>query len=346
MASSTGRRSAQFAARCMREFDVRAGGPDAPARSLSGGNLQKFIVGREMSEQPAVMVLAQPTWGVDVAATALIRQRILDLAAQGVAVLVVSEDLGEILEVCDRVAVMARRAPFAGARRRRDERRRDRRVDGRRLRAMIRLVRRPAPSRAMLWTSPIIAVAATFALGAALFSALGQPAGAALHALFIAPVTDLNGVSELLLKASPLCLIALGLAIGFRSNVWNIGAEGQMYIGAVLRDRPRDPFPERLGRLDASGDDRGRRRRGHAVGRDRRGAARASARERDPGEPDAHLRGGVDREVPGVRSLAGPGRQQLPAHGVVRGQRAVLASASLRRIPGRNPGQHLALVHA
>jgi ABC-type uncharacterized transport system ATPase subunit len=96
-----------YAARCMREFDVRAAGPGAPARSLSGGNLQKFIVGREMGQRPKVMVLAQPTWGVDVAATALIRQRILDLAAQGVAVLVVSEDLGEILEVCDRVAVMA-----------------------------------------------------------------------------------------------------------------------------------------------------------------------------------------------------------------------------------------------
>ena len=96
-----------YAARCIREFDVRAGGPRAVARSLSGGNLQKFIVGREIAEQPGVMVLAQPTWGVDVAATALIRQRILDLAAAGVAVLVVSEDLGEILEVCDRVAVMA-----------------------------------------------------------------------------------------------------------------------------------------------------------------------------------------------------------------------------------------------
>ena len=96
-----------YAARCIREFDVRAGGPRAAARSLSGGNLQKFIVGREIREQPGVMVLAQPTWGVDVAATALIRQRILDLAAAGVAVLVVSEDLGEILEVCDRVAVMA-----------------------------------------------------------------------------------------------------------------------------------------------------------------------------------------------------------------------------------------------
>jgi simple sugar transport system ATP-binding protein len=105
-----------YAARCIREFDVRVGGPHesgtggasaTAARSLSGGNLQKFIVGRELVQQPGVMVLAQPTWGVDVAASALIRQRILDLAAAGVAILVVSEDLGEILEVCDRVAVMA-----------------------------------------------------------------------------------------------------------------------------------------------------------------------------------------------------------------------------------------------
>jgi simple sugar transport system ATP-binding protein len=97
----------RFAKGCMLALDVRAAGPRAPARSLSGGNLQKFIVAREMAQQPKVMVLAQPTWGVDVAATAAIRQRILDLAAQGVAVLVVSEDLGEILEVCDRVAVIA-----------------------------------------------------------------------------------------------------------------------------------------------------------------------------------------------------------------------------------------------
>jgi simple sugar transport system ATP-binding protein len=112
-----------YAERCIREFGVRlggardvgaggarevgTGGARATARSLSGGNLQKFIVGREIAQQPKVMLLAQPTWGVDVAATALIRQRILDLAASGVAVLIVSEDLGEILELCDRVAVMA-----------------------------------------------------------------------------------------------------------------------------------------------------------------------------------------------------------------------------------------------
>jgi general nucleoside transport system ATP-binding protein len=95
------------AARCIGQFDVRCSGPGADAASLSGGNLQKFIVGREIGQDPAVLVAAQPTWGVDVAATALIRQRIMDLAERGAAVLLVSEDLGEIIEVCDRVAVIA-----------------------------------------------------------------------------------------------------------------------------------------------------------------------------------------------------------------------------------------------
>jgi ABC-type uncharacterized transport system permease subunit len=99
---------------------------------------------------------------------------------------------------------------------------------------MIRLARRPTPSRAMLWSSPLVAVALTFAVGATIFAAMGHAPFSVLHALFVSPLSDLNGVSELLLKASPLCLIALGLAIGFRSNVWNIGAEGQMYIGAVF----------------------------------------------------------------------------------------------------------------
>jgi simple sugar transport system ATP-binding protein len=100
-------RAADYAKRCISEFDVRSSGPDASASSLSGGNLQKFIVGREIGQKPRVIVIGQPTWGVDVAATALIRQRIIDMAVEGVGVLVVSEDLGEILEICDRVAVLA-----------------------------------------------------------------------------------------------------------------------------------------------------------------------------------------------------------------------------------------------
>ena len=102
------RRAVEFTNACISAFDVRCSGIRAKAQTLSGGNLQKFIVGREIRQLPKVMVVAQPTWGLDVAASALIRQQIIDLAARGVAVLLISEDLGEILEVCDRVAVLAR----------------------------------------------------------------------------------------------------------------------------------------------------------------------------------------------------------------------------------------------
>lgn len=95
------------------------------------------------------------------------------------------------------------------------------------------MVRRAQASRAMQWVAPVAAVALTLVLGLAIFAALGIAPLRALRALFIEPLSDLNGWSELALKASPLCIIALGLAIGFRSNVWNIGAEGQMYLGGI-----------------------------------------------------------------------------------------------------------------
>ena len=82
--------------------------PAASARSLSGGNLQKYIVGREVLQGPRVMIAAQPTWGVDVGAAAQIRQALVDLRDEGVAVLVVSEELDELFEICDRLAVIAR----------------------------------------------------------------------------------------------------------------------------------------------------------------------------------------------------------------------------------------------
>jgi len=91
----------------IRRFNVKAGGPDAAAKSLSGGNLQKYIVGREIRQQPRMMIAAQPTWGVDVGAAAQIRQALLDLRDSGVAVLVVSEELDELFEICDRLAVIA-----------------------------------------------------------------------------------------------------------------------------------------------------------------------------------------------------------------------------------------------
>jgi simple sugar transport system ATP-binding protein len=87
-------------------FDVRKARRDPEAASLSGGNLQKFMIGREILRNPAVLVVNQPTWGVDAGAAAVIRQALLDLSAAGAAVLVTSQDLDELVEISDRIAVM------------------------------------------------------------------------------------------------------------------------------------------------------------------------------------------------------------------------------------------------
>ena len=88
-------------------YQVKCGGPQAAAKSLSGGNLQKFIMGREINASPALLIVSQPTWGVDVGAAAQIRGELLTLARGGCAVLVVSEELDELFDICDRLYVMA-----------------------------------------------------------------------------------------------------------------------------------------------------------------------------------------------------------------------------------------------
>ena len=95
-------------AQVMKTFDVRAGKPNPEARSLSGGNLQKFTVGRELARSPGILVVNQPTWGVDAGAAATIRQALIDLARNGAAVLIISQDLDEIFEIADRIAVISR----------------------------------------------------------------------------------------------------------------------------------------------------------------------------------------------------------------------------------------------
>ena len=90
------------------DYDVRKGTLDAAAGSLSGGNLQKFVVGRELNRNPKVLVINQPTWGVDAGAAALIRQAVIDLSRAGSAILIISQDLDEIFELADTIAVMSR----------------------------------------------------------------------------------------------------------------------------------------------------------------------------------------------------------------------------------------------
>jgi len=92
---------------------------------------------------------------------------------------------------------------------------------------------RAEPSQLMGWLSPLIAAVLTIVAGFFLFTALGKNPVEAFYTFFIYPIRDLNGVAEMLLKASPLMLIGVGLACGYRANVWNIGAEGQFLVGAV-----------------------------------------------------------------------------------------------------------------
>ncbi|WP_342358564.1 ABC transporter ATP-binding protein [Terrarubrum flagellatum] len=95
-----------YTAKIIERFGVKANGFSALARSLSGGNLQKFIMGREILQTPDVLVVSQPTWGVDAGAAAAIHQALVDLATRGSAILVISQDLDELLTLCDRIAVI------------------------------------------------------------------------------------------------------------------------------------------------------------------------------------------------------------------------------------------------
>lgn len=96
-----------FTRRVIADFKVKCDGPEAAASSLSGGNLQKFIVGREILQRPRVFIVAQPTWGVDVHSSAFIRSTLVALRDAGVAILVVSDDLDELFEISDRLTVIA-----------------------------------------------------------------------------------------------------------------------------------------------------------------------------------------------------------------------------------------------
>jgi simple sugar transport system ATP-binding protein len=95
-----------YAGEVIEAFSVKATGPGAFAESLSGGNLQKFIMGREILQKPQVLVVSQPTWGVDAGAAAAIHQALVDLAAEGSAIVVISQDLDELLALCDSLAVI------------------------------------------------------------------------------------------------------------------------------------------------------------------------------------------------------------------------------------------------
>ena len=99
---------------------------------------------------------------------------------------------------------------------------------------LVRMEQRPEPSRVMVYLSPVLAVVLTILTAMAMFEIMGVDPVRAIATFFIEPVSSLNGIAELCVKATPLILIGVGLSFGFQANVWNIGAEGQLTIGALV----------------------------------------------------------------------------------------------------------------
>ena len=201
--------------------------------------------------QPKMMIVAQPTWGVDVGAAQLIRQALIDLRDAGVALSSISEELDELFTISDRLSVLAagRLSPsvkpaetsieqigvwMSGNSATRQATARLPQVRNWRL-LMLRLQRRATPSSTMSVVSPLLAAAGMLVTGFLLFSALGKDPVEAFYLFFYQAAVDPSyGIGELLLKTTPMGdFVDLGLAWGFCANVWNIGAEGQLTMGAI-----------------------------------------------------------------------------------------------------------------
>ncbi len=188
---------------------------------------------------------------------------------------------------------------------------------------MLRLEARPQPSRAMSIASPLIALALTVVIAGVLFVVLGKDPIRGLSMFFVEPLRNVRGLTEVALKATPLVLCALGLAVCYRANVWNIGAEGQFLLGAIVAGGVAAVRHDARHRGTAVGDDAGHPRCGHSrrdgVGIHHGALPRPIQRQRDPGEPDARVRGAAAPQLSRVRAVEGPAGLQLPADEDVRG---------------------------
>ena len=217
-------------------FDVRGGGPLAPARSLSGGNMQKLILGRALlapegqAATPRLIVAHQPTWGLDIGAVAYVQQQLIAARDAGAAVLLISDDLDEVMTLGDRIAVMHHGRLTERAPRRRLDARRHRPGDGGR---GMRVEKRLQPSPAALALASLGAVAFTLLVSSVLVLAAGAPVGRTYGLLLQGAFGSVFAWSETLTRAVPLLLTGLAAAVAFRARLFNIGAEGQLYAGAL-----------------------------------------------------------------------------------------------------------------
>ena len=196
---------------------------------------------------------------------------------------------------------------------------------------MFRLEARPESSRLMSVLSPVFAVFVTALVGVGLFSFLGKDPLDGLRVFFVEPIKNAYGLSELAVKATPLVLVALGLAVCFRSNVWNIGAEGQFVLGAVFGGGVAMHATQTTSSLVVVLILLAGMAGGMLLGGRRRAPARPPPHERDPRQPDARLRGRDVPRLPRLWSVEGPARLQLSPDDHLRGSDA--DPQALHRVP-------------
>ena len=195
--------------------------------------------------------------------------------------------------------------------------------------------KRPQPSRVMTVVSPVLAILLMVIVGAILFAARGIDPWRGLYVYFIEPVTTLWSIEELVVKATPLVLIGVGLAVCFRANVWNIGAEGQFTLGAIagaaipiLAHQWQSPLVLPLMMLLGMAG-------GIAWAAISGAAAQSLRRQRDTHQSDARVRGAAAARLAGARPVARSGGLQFPRVGGAAGS-ATPAHAGLQPgAPGR-----------
>lgn len=230
-----------FAQEIIEAFDVRGGNAATRTRLLSGGNMQKLILGRNLHERPRILIAAQPARGLDEGAVAAVHGRILEARRQGTAVLLISEDLDEVIALADRIqAIVGGRlsAPI-------DADKADARLLGlmmagewkERVGSIMRFERREHRPLSMMILAPVLSVIAALALAGILIAIAGAPVLEAYRRILLGAFGSRLSATETLTRATPLILTGLAAAVAFRARLWNIGAEDNS-ISAPLPLRP------------------------------------------------------------------------------------------------------------
>ncbi len=222
-----------FARGVIRDYEVKCSGPEARARLLSGGNMQKLILGRAFDGAPQIILASQPTRGLDVGAVAYVHARLLEARARGAAILLISEDLDEIMGLADRIHVISRGRLSPATARGELHHPRDRRAHGGRGVRPCGLSRaRPRsrrPSAFRCWRSP----RPSPSRGSWCSRPAPRPSGCSGWSSSAPPARN-SRCSETLTRATPLIFTGLAVTVAFRAKLWNIGAEAQLYIGGVV----------------------------------------------------------------------------------------------------------------